>query len=298
MDVVARPEAGGDRVAASKVSAELVTALDDWAILEHRKDVQTAVIAALRRADARSEFAPFRHLEASTARIQLTGSIAKMNLARTSPGALVAIAELLHQYGLDKDAAVLLRHAMSLHPRDFLIAFRLGEQLHFVNEDREAIGAYRVARAIRPDNPTVLNNLGSALFAAGDRAGARVAFEEALRLEGQFAPAHYNLGRLLQLGGDRDGASASYREAIRFDPAFAQARTNLALILEEKGDLAGALAELREAIRIDPRSQRPGITWARCCPQRGTKRERLPNTGRRFDSTRTTRSAGTTWGLP
>ena len=252
LDVVANPEAVGERVAVAAIRADLVTALDDWAILETDELVRDKVLAAIRRADPDSGARPFRDPTVWKDKAKLQMLVAKADVAQMSPGAVVAIAEVMKRMGLD--AAPMLRHAMSLHPRDFLLAFSLGQVLHAKdNKDPEQIGAYRTARAIRPDNFAVLINLGTPLRDSGDLPGAIAAFNQAIRLNPKHAPAHNNLGNALYLKGDVPGAIAAYKEATRLDPNYALAHNNLGVALLNSGDVPGAIAAYKEATRLNPK---------------------------------------------
>ncbi len=248
-DVATDPAAAGDRVRKSAVRDELVTALDDWAILEPDTAVRDKVLAALRRADEDSGAAPFRDPAVWADKAKLEALAAKVDLVRFSPGAVVAVADVMARQ--KADAAQLLRHALSLYPREFLIAFYLGQLLDDKNPER--VGAYRAARAIRPDNPIVLNNLGDALRVSGDVPGALAAYREAIRLNPDSAPFHVNLGLSLRASGDVPGAIAAYREAVRLDPKLALAHGKLGTALAESGDVPGAIAAYREGVRLDPK---------------------------------------------
>ena len=252
LDVVANPETVSARVVASAVRTDLVAALDDWAILEPDAVVRDKVLAVLWKADGKSAAAPFRDPTVWKDRAKLELLAAKADVARMSPGAVVAIAEVMRTQGLN--AAPLLRHGVSLHPRDFLLAFSLAQAIpEKNNKDYESLGAYRAARAIRPDNIAVLTNLGDALLEAGDRPGAIAAFKEAIRLDSKYAQAHYNLGIALRRSGDIPGAITAYKEALRLNPKDAQTHCNLGIVLRDSGDLPGAIAAYKEAIRFDPK---------------------------------------------
>jgi len=252
MEVVANPERVGEQVAASAIRNELVTALDDWSILEKEVDVRDKLLAVLRRADPNSGAEPFRDPAAWNDPAKLKKLTADANAAQMTPGTVIAIAQVMRRRRLDP--APLLRHAMSLHPREFLLTFCLAQFLYEKDEtDIEAIGAYRAARAIRPDNATLLNNLGIALHRTKDTAGAIVAYREAIRINSKFALPYINLGNALRKTKDYDGAIAAFKVAIRLDPTLAYHHFNLGTLLHEMKDFDGAIAALREAIRVDPK---------------------------------------------
>jgi tetratricopeptide (TPR) repeat protein len=252
LDLIANPVAVSHVVSASAVRTDLVTALDDWLVLEPDEAIRDKVLAVLRQADGDSGAAPFRDPTVWNDKAKLESLAAKADPVRMSPGAVVAIAEMMREKQLD--AAPLLRHAMSLHPRDFHVPFALAQTLFRKNsKDPEAVGAYRAARAIRPDNLTVLVNLGVTLQDAGDLPGAIAACKEAIRLDPIAANPHNNLGTALQDAGDLPGAIAAFQEAIRLDPQYAIPHVNLGTALRDSGDFRGAITACQEAIRLDPK---------------------------------------------
>jgi tetratricopeptide (TPR) repeat protein len=250
LDVPADPATVGERVSSSAVREELVSALDDWAVLEPDEAVRANVLTVLRRADGGSGAAPFRDPALWADRARLEALAAQVDVAKLSPGAVVAIARVMRQQRVDP--APLLRHALSRHPREFLITFSLGQFLPPAAKS-EALGAYRAARALRPDNFAVLNNLGIALHESGDVPGAIAAFKEAVRLDPNLASVRFNLGRALHGSGDVPGAIAEYKAAVRLDVKYTPGHNNLGNALRDSGDLPGAIAEYKEAIRLDPK---------------------------------------------
>ncbi|MBA4064744.1 MAG: hypothetical protein C0501_13720 [Isosphaera sp.] len=268
LDVLASPESVGDRVKASGVRAELLSALDDWAVLEPDPAAEARILAAARRANDNPRAAGYRDPAVWRSKEKLRALAAAADPAEMTPAAVVALAELMRRR--DLDPLPLLRHALALRPRDFHLAFALGRTLEVeVWGAKESAGAYRTARAIRPEDPITHLNLGLALRDQGDRAGALVVLREAVRLAPDLPNAHLGLGLGLSEYGDVDGAIASYREAIRLNPAFANPHNALGLALRRKGDADGAAAAYREAIRLDPEFSYPRINLALLLRARG-----------------------------
>ncbi len=249
LDVTANPEGVGERVAASAVRSELLSALDDWLILEQDKTVRGNVLVVLRKADPNSAADPFRDPSVWTDKTKLErlALAAEADVASLSPGAVVAIAEIMHQ--ARADAAPLLRQALLLHPRDFLIAFELGQILPPRNP--ESVGAYRTARATRPDHYVTINNLGSRLLEAGDVKGAIVTFNEAISLYSESARCHNNLGTALAENRQIDKAIASFAKAIALDEKNASAHCNLGTALLRKKEYNAAIASFTKAITLN-----------------------------------------------
>src|SRR5262249_53404404 len=158
------------QIAASPLKPELIDALDDWAVFEIETKTKNNILAVAREADAREGdpgpwLARFRDPAVRADADEFEALAREANPAVLSPAVVVALADQMRRRGIDPSR--LLFAAQLAHPRDFLIAFALG-QWFFSKDPPEAIGHYLAARAIRPDNPTVLSNLGAALMEKGD----------------------------------------------------------------------------------------------------------------------------------
>ncbi|MBN9117816.1 MAG: tetratricopeptide repeat protein [Planctomycetes bacterium] len=231
------PAEAARRIAASEVRAELVAAVDDWALYE--PDAAWADGAAVARLAA--DVAP-----------------------AAAPAALSVLATLMARQKLDPSPV--LSAARARHPTDFELAFVLGRWHTLNGADGREIGPYEAARALRPGNVTVWLNLGCALHGRGDRDGALAAWREAVRLDPADAIARYDLGWALYDRGDVPGAVAAFEEAIRLDPKYARAHYELGVARNRRGDVAGAIRAWKEAARYDPRDPRAttniGVAYA------------------------------------
>jgi tetratricopeptide (TPR) repeat protein len=251
LDVASDPNGVAERISASAVRASLVAALDDWAVLLPESDsrLREQVLAVVRRVEPESGANALREPEVWKDPARLKALAAQIDVGKLSPGAVVAVAEVMFERGLDPSRV--LRHAVSLHPQDFLLVFTLGQVLK--PDDPERLGAFRAARALRPDNIAVLTNLGHALHDRGDVEWAAAAHREAVRLEPGYAAGHTNLGSVLCDRGEFPAAVAEHREAVRLAPGYAFAHLNLSRALTQAGDPDGGLAAALEALRLDPR---------------------------------------------
>jgi eukaryotic-like serine/threonine-protein kinase len=280
---VLAPANAAERIATSTVKAELVTAVDDWALFEPDAVLRDQLLEVARRADPGTWTDRLRDPAVWGDRTALARLAAAPD-PKAAPAALGMLAELMWRKNLDP--APFLSAARAKHPTDFELALALG-QWYANNRDGQQIGPYEAARTLRPDNPTVWKNLGVALgwkgdldgeIAAyreaarldprdpathsnlgvalrekGDLNGAIAAAEEAIRLDPQFPTAYDTLGNAFRRAGDLNGAIAAFREAVRLDPKFARAHNNLGAVLRQKGDLDGAIAAYKDAIRADAR---------------------------------------------
>jgi tetratricopeptide (TPR) repeat protein len=245
------PDEAAQRLASSAVKAELVAALDDWALYEPDAGVCARLLEVARKADPGTWKNRLRDPAVRADKAAVAALAAGADLDATSPAALVVLAELMERRGLDPSE--LLTAARAKHPTNFELAFALGQWHSRTDKDARGAGPYEAARALRPECVVVLNNLGSIALERGDADAAVLAFKEAIARDPKLIQARANLGRALTVRGDIDGAIRAYQEALRTDPTYAPAHNNLGLLLKDKGDLAGALAAYTEAVRHDPK---------------------------------------------
>ena len=187
----ADPEAVAARVRASAVRADLVAALDDWAVFEPNPDVRGRVLAVAQRADPGPWLDRFRDPAVRADKAKLEQLAREADPGALAPGTVTALAELMRRGKLDPSR--LLLAAQSAHPRDFPTTFALC-QWYYRKRDPQMIGHCRTARALRPDNKAVLTNLGHALSNTGDLDGAIDCFRETIRLDPSYTTGHNNLG--------------------------------------------------------------------------------------------------------
>ena len=239
------------RVSGSGARAELVAALDDWALFEPDAALGARLLEACRGADPGPWLDRLRDPKVRSDKAAVAHLAADVDVSHVPPSALIVLSELMEGQGLDP--APLLGRARGAHPNEFELAFRLGQWHTAARNSGEQIGPYEAARALRPDNTAVLNNLGIALRDKGDLDGALTAYRKAIELDPKYAEAHSCLGNALRDKGDLDGAIAAHRKAIELNPKAAKAHYNLSVALYEKGDLDGTLTACRRAIEQEPK---------------------------------------------
>jgi tetratricopeptide (TPR) repeat protein len=246
------PQAVAARIQASPAGAQLVAALDFWAVATQDRARRGWLLEVARRAEPGSWGERFRDPAVWQKPAALRQLARQASVAELSPPALTALAEALRRAQVD--ALPLLRAARERHPTDFWLNFLLGNAL--LDEKRpEAVGYYLVALVLRPNTIAVYNNLGVALKDKGDLEGAIQCYQKAIALDPKFAMAHTNLGAALRAKGDVGGAIACYQKAIAIDPKFANAHINLGSILcDVKRDFDGAIACFQKAIGADPKN--------------------------------------------
>jgi tetratricopeptide (TPR) repeat protein len=244
------------RLAASEVKAELVAALDDWAVHEPDRVLAGRLLAVARRADPGPWGDRFRDPAVRRDAVRLWWLARAADPDALASATLAALAELMEAAGLDPTGPLLA--AQRRHPTDFSLSFALGHW-YFKRDLARSLGHFRAARAVRPDNPSAMNNLADLLRRSGDARGALDMYEEAIRLNPDNAQLRSNLGGLFRDLRRTDAAVAMLREAVRIDPGYVPARNNLGAALHDRGNLDAAVGELREAVRLDP-AYAPG--WA------------------------------------
>jgi eukaryotic-like serine/threonine-protein kinase len=254
IDVATLPvEEAAKRIRSSKVAADLISALDEWAFQQPTKTARERLATIARAAEtdpirasiqdalARGDAADLRR------RIERPEDRDKLGLQ------LRAVFQVLLR--LDPVGSLpLLETVRGGFPSDFWINHDLGVA-YLVSKPPQAQDAVRclsVAVALRPNSPGVNVNLGLALKAEGKLDLAVEAYRKAIQLQPGFVEAHSGLGDLLEAQGKHDLAIESYRKAIQIRPDHAPAHTGLGttLLAQRKYDLA--VESYRKAIQIRP----------------------------------------------
>jgi tetratricopeptide (TPR) repeat protein len=240
----------GARIEGSAVRAQLVAALDDWAVATADPGRRAWLLEVARRADPGAWGDSFRDPAVWGQRAALEQLARQAKVTELSPQLLTALAGALRRAGAD--AVPLLTAAQALHPEDFWLNYLLGNALADAKRVEEAVGYYRAALAVRPGTAAVYNNLGIALWGQGRPGDAIQAYHQVMALDPAYAPAHNNLGLALRDKGLLDDAIQAYRRAIALDAKYARAHSNLGIALSEKGRLDDAIQAYRQAIALDP----------------------------------------------
>jgi serine/threonine-protein kinase len=243
------PELLAERIGASPIRAQLVAALDDWALTTRDREQRAWLLGMASRADPGVGTERIRAAVGRGDPADLERVAREANVAELSPHLLTALARALQQSRID--AVPLLRAAQEQHPADFWLNFHLGNALREVKLP-EAIGYYRAALVARPDTASVLNNLGNALMKRGEVDEASRLYRRALSLDPGLAHVYTNLGNAVKARGHVDEAIRLYRKAIALDPGDTVGLNNLGNTLTEKGELDEAVTVLRRAITLHP----------------------------------------------
>jgi serine/threonine-protein kinase len=248
------PQVVAARIQGSPIKAQLVAALDDWAIMT--MTISTAnparrawLLETARRAEPGEWSDRIRDPAVWTDRAALEQLAHQASLAELSPQLSYLLAAVMSGSGVDP--VPVLKAAQAGHPFDFWLNFELGHVLSKANPE-EAIGYYRAALAVRPETPAVHCNLGLALKAKGRLDEAIQEYHQAIALDTKFALARCSLGLALKAKGRLDEAIQEYYKALALDPKNAPAHNNLGLALKDKGRLDEAIQEYYKALALDP----------------------------------------------
>ena len=248
------PAESAPRIAASAVKAELVMAVDDWALHEPDEELRVRLLEVARAADPGPWTDRLRDPKVWGDRKAYGWNSRPTRTRRpTTPAVLSMLAELLMRSKVNPHP--FLSAARAKYPTDFELAFVHG-RWHAGDGSGHQIGPYEAARALRPDNPTVLRNLGVGLWRRGDFAGQIAVCKEALRLDPHNAGTYNNMSIALRDKGELIEAEVAGWEAVRLDPKFVMAYENLGNTLVKNGDLVGAIVAFQETVRLDPKFAR------------------------------------------
>jgi serine/threonine protein kinase/tetratricopeptide (TPR) repeat protein len=245
------PREIADRIQNSPIRAEIVAALDDWAIFipDDEAGLRNRILLVTRLAEPGAWSDLLRDPAARTNPVVLRWLAWRADVAKLNPATLAALCELMERQGLD--ASRLLFAAHHARPTDFLIAFDLAKW-HLLRQRPEALGYFLTARALRPDNTVVLYLLGHSLYKSRQYREAVETLRLAIALDPKFVRAHVLMGIVLTESREPDAALGHYREAIRLDPDCAEAHVCLGLAFSDRGQVDDAVGEYRVALRLNP----------------------------------------------
>jgi serine/threonine-protein kinase len=252
------------------IRAQLVAALDDWAVATANPTRRAWLLEVARGADPGAWGDRLRDPAVWGKRAALEQLAREANAAELSPQLLAALGFVLMTSGADP--VPLLTTAQERHPADFWLNFHLGYALVKAKREEEAVGYYRVALALRPGTSAVHSNLGAALKDKGRLDDAIREYRRAIDFDPKCALAYTNLGLALQDKGRLDDAIQAFRTAIDLDPKDAPAHLNLGIALFEQGRLAEAGAAYRKAIDLKPDFAKAHVNLGNALSEQG----RLP----------------------
>ena len=255
------------RVRAFRWAAQLVGALDGWAVCVAKPARQEWLLEVASRADPD----PWRNRVRDPAVWRAAKPLAE--LARAAPAGqpvplLLALGERLS--ATREDGVGFLRLVREQYPEDFWANFTLALALHGAGrrpggDPSPALACYESTLKIRPDALAVQNDLALVLIdkhwlgdneREGRGPGAITVFHELVRDAPRFAPGFNNLGVAWKHKGDWQQAGLAFRDALSIDPGLAPAHINLGEVRAGSGDFREAIDDYRRALQLDPDNAR------------------------------------------
>ncbi len=236
------------RMKNSPIRLVYVAALDHWGTnVAQNKVLLARLYAITNEVDTDPWRKELRNAVLSRDYKQFQAVADKVDVKEHSPQTLAVLAGSLWK---NDDRAMLLRKALTYHPRDFWLLNALG---HVSTDPMEKVGCGRAALAIRPLSSVAHSQLAFALrHDKKNTAEAGKHFRKAIEISPDYAWGHFGLGNALHDQNDLEGAIKHLRIALDIDPNLARVHYNLAQCLYEKKDVAGAIHHYLKAIDLDP----------------------------------------------
>jgi Flp pilus assembly protein TadD len=284
IDVLGAPaEEVADSTQARSIHGQLVTALDDWILVENDARVRERLWTIAERADP-APAAWRRSLRAAMAakdRRALEKLATRPEAAELPPAGGYLLGQALADVGAGAKAVAVLAAVQRRHPQDFWLNYLLGIQLLWgsgVPDRSEAADGYqwpvhqmtrqnaflrprqpevaagylRAALVARPDYPTLYVYLGLALRGREHLDEVIALNRKAIEIDRRYVEAHCNLGVALWKKGLQREAEAAYRQALDLRPDDFRLLTNLGTALAAQGKHADAEKQFRKALRLRP----------------------------------------------
>lgn len=133
-------------------------------------------------------------------------------------------------------AVELMKKALSLDPRNPMIASNLGTIYEAMKNYEEALACYKNSVKWGARDGIIHNNIGSVLSKLGRRTEALIEFRKAFKYGVEFPEAMTNMATMLGDLGDYRQAGYYFRRALEIDPENAHAHHNLGVILLRQGE--------------------------------------------------------------
>jgi serine/threonine-protein kinase len=246
-----------ERIGASAIAAQLVAALDEWALMcvprvgpDPRR---MARLAVTRAADPDPLRNMIRDVLEGKGPVGLQDLIARAKHQELHPATAVRLSGLV---GADAPggpwATSVLRQVWQRHPADFWVNFELGYRYFHSRPPQveEAIRFFTAAVTSRPHSPGAHSNLGMALYQQGRLDEAIAECRTAVLLDDHEPLAHNGLGITLASRGRANEAIEEFRKALKLKGDDARVHYNLGCALLGTGRPDESLAEFRTATRL------------------------------------------------
>ncbi len=249
------PEEAAERINASPIRDELLTALDDWTFGAAEKGTADRVLAVAKGVAGKSwRDVLNKKFPEGEKPPDARDWLATIPPADRGPVLYMALSNKAKKDG--GSTVAVMKEGVEQFPTDFWLAVYLAMAHEEWNELGLALSTFRTARALRPDSWHVPNEMGVVCLKMGDRAAAIRLFRESLALQ-PSAPTYSNLGNALQQDKKLAEAVAAHKLAVRLDPEYANAWNNLGTALRDDNQIDEAIAAFRKAIELAPEDAAP-----------------------------------------
>ncbi len=241
------------QLAALPIKEQLVSALDDWAVVSFgikQESLSERLLEIGRRAAPDPVWGDrLRQIEVRREKKVL------QELIKAGPPSGMSV-PLLSMVGAflpagDPAKVAWLRQARDHYQGDFWLNVELGTALQYV-DPVEAAGCFRAALVVRPKSAYAYGNLGAVLALQKKLPEAVAAFQKAIELDSNYAYAHDHLGIALRTQNKLAAAIAAHEKALKIDPNYGHAYNNLGITLRDQKKLPEAIAAFRKAVKLDP----------------------------------------------
>eukprot|EP00913_Durusdinium_trenchii_P023449 g22027.t1 len=247
----------GKHIRSADVSQTLLAFLDDWAVKDKDREIQTRLMAIARAADPHAFRDRLRDPVVWSDLPELRKLADDADISVLPPATIHSLAHRLSLADQNTRSADLLTRAAMRYPEDFWIQFtagwaqlriqpRTGRQLF------SAVGYYRTALSLRPDSALTCSNLGALLALSGDTQKAEAAYRRAVEIDPKLAAVQCNLGILLEKTNRKEEAEQFYQRAIAADPNYSPTYVAYGRLLVASSRLPEAERRFLRALEIDP----------------------------------------------
>ena len=239
-----------ERVSSSRVKAEIVAAVDDWALYERDSSLQARLLDLARQCSPSDWANTLRERSLWKDRAALQKLADEIDVRECTLAAVTTLAELMVRQKLDPSR--LLTTARTERPNEFELAMTLSQWLGINGKKQQAVSVLEAARALRPDNIAVLMNMASARRDEGDVDAALAINRRAVEIAPNSPVAHFSLGLSWRQKSDVGRALQAFRRATELNPNYVSAQREFAYHLRKSGELHGALSGYRKVLELVP----------------------------------------------
>lgn len=219
-------EAAIQAIRASPIRAQLLAALDHWALIEAYPGTRRKLLLIAQEASATDWGRRFRNPELRRNPAALARLAGETSPEQCSPVEIDSLARALLLSG--RDAEALLQRGLSLYPSDFRLNLMMVSALERKAQKEQqaeqgrrlreqAIGYVRAALAVRPRNAAARDFLGCLLLECGRFPEAVTELKRAMQDRPRLL-TRYALARALLANGDVREAENICQEALRLAP--------------------------------------------------------------------------------